>query len=190
MKLSLRLALLCFATPCFAQQSELTSVFAENTLDNISPGGVVFTRSFTPTPSFFSVLDFYDEKTVWNAELNYAGPAADQSYAMRIGKGGQIYSLRGTFGESVPPQHSNSISDGDVHPSPWVDEVFQVVAVDTVLDDRENDNKYFIHQASVYVRTPHLEQPFFSPIVAEHYNPTDKSYSVVNWGQHGQHKPG
>ena len=55
--------------------------------------------------------------------------------------------------------------------------------LDTVLDDRENDNKYFIHQAGVYVRTPHLEQPFFSPIVAEHYNPTDESYSVVNWGQ-------
>ena len=37
--------------------------------------------------------------------MNIAAPGSEfNSYQIRIGKGGNLYSLRGAFGESVPPQ--------------------------------------------------------------------------------------
>jgi hypothetical protein len=63
-----------------------------------------------------------------------------------------------------------------------VDEVWQMVAVDGALN-KPPDSSYFIHQAGVYLKTPEQKKPFFSPVVAEYYNPRKQSYSIVNWGQ-------
>ena len=52
-----------------------------------------------------------------------------------------------------------------------------IVAVDGSLNDPANDNKYFIHQAGVYLALPEQTQPFYSPLVAEHY--ANGSYSVL-----------
>ena len=53
-----------------------------------------------------------DEEKVFLASLQGDG------WRLGVGKGGQIYSLRGPFGESVPPQRIVS---------PWNDEVWQFV---------------------------------------------------------------
>ena len=52
-----------------------------------------------------------------------------------MGKGGQIYSFINSTGEA-----------------PWVDEVWQLVAVDKKQNDPDNHAHYFIHQAGVYLR--------------------------------------
>ena len=83
-----------------------------------------------------------------------------------IGKGGQVYSLRGPFGESVPP----SCTGEGPSRSPWNDEVWQFVTVcskynglkslqrsenmpDTVLEAitaLQYKSTFFIHNSGIY----------------------------------------
>jgi hypothetical protein len=166
-----------------AQEHLKADVFEPTTLSNLMTG-VTHTKQFSNSPSYFSSFTHYPETTIFNNEITYAGSDENESYVMRIGKGGQIYSLISEFGESVPPQHDNNSDDnGGLTLRPFIDEVWQMVAVDGALNDRDGD-KYFIHQAGVYVK--HSEgqtQPFYSPMMAEYYNSTDNSLTVVNWGQ-------
>jgi hypothetical protein len=57
-----------------------------------------------------------------------------------------------------------------------------MVCVDGSLNSPP-DSLYFIHQSGVYLKTPSQTQPFYSPMLAEYFNPNEQSYSVVNWGQ-------
>ena len=58
-----------------------------------------------------------------------------------------------------------------------------MVAVDGKLNKRYKE-KYFIHQAGVYVKSSQGQnKPFYSPMMAEYFNPEDNSLTVVNWGQ-------
>ena len=83
-----------------------------------------------------------------------------------MGKGGQIYSFINSTGEA-----------------PWVDEVWQLVAVDKKQNDPDNHAQYFIHQAGVYLRdAQNLNIPFYSPQIAEFYDATKQEYTTVNWG--------
>lgn len=163
-----------------------TDVFMPTVLTADPDGALTYSDVYTPSGSTW-LLDF-DESTVFKAELDYTHAGdPDRSYTLRIGKGGNVYSFRGVFGESVPPQFR---PDPWVQPdygggssyAPWVDEVWQMVAVDGALHNSP-DSSYFIHQAGVYLKTPTQTTPFFSPMLAEHYDPTTQSYSCVNWGQ-------
>ncbi|WP_158969636.1 hypothetical protein [Paraglaciecola sp. L3A3] len=166
-----------------AQENLKADVFGLTTLANLDTH-VSYTKAFTNSTSYFSSFTDYLEPTVFSSEITYAGSTANESYVMRIGKGGQIYSLTSAFGESVPPQHDNNSDDnGGLTLRPFIDEVWQMVAVDGTLNDRDGD-KYFIHQAGVYVQ--HSEgqiEPFYSPMLAEYFNSSDNSLTVVNWGQ-------
>jgi len=165
----------------FGQDSLFTSVFSTSGLA-ANTDSFSFTHTFSPTSSYFQVLDYFPETSVFQAQLSYSGPTPAQSYEMRIGKGGQIYFFRSAFGESVPPNYRSPTRFVDgVHFAPFVDDVWQMVAVDGSLNDRDNDNKYFIHQAGVYIRRPEQTQPFYSPLVSEYYS--NGSYTTVNWGQ-------
>lgn len=126
---------------------------------------------------------FFGESSVYHAALKHvqrqSGTAVpSRSWEMRVGKGGQIYSLKSGFGEAVPPQYRASGTEQ----APWVDEVWQTVAVNRSLNDRTSDaSRYYIHQAGAYVGDG-LSQPFYSPLLASRAT-GDNGYSTVNWGQ-------
>jgi hypothetical protein len=166
-----------------AQDHLKADVFESNTLTKLD-GNVSYTKEFNNTSSYFSSFTDYPEQTIFSSEITYSGNSDNDSYVLRVGKGGQIYSLTSAFGESVPPQHdNNSENNGGLTLRPFIDEVWQMVAVDGALNDRDGD-KYFIHQAGVYVKASQGQtQPFYSPMMAEYFNSSDNSLTVVNWGQ-------
>ena len=63
------------------------------------------------------------ERGLNEEDVFYASIKGD-GWIMGVGKGGSIYSLRGPYGESVPPQRIES---------PWNDEVWQTVATNEDL---------------------------------------------------------
>jgi hypothetical protein len=144
-------------------------------------------EDYLPSGSYWAI-DSFTEETVFHRAMLYEQESdSTASYALRIGKGGQMYSLRGVFGESVPPQYRpapwvQATYGGGTSYAPWVDEVWQMVSVDGSLNNPP-DSSYFIHQAGVYLKTPNQQQPFFSPIVGEYYDAASRSYSIINWGQ-------
>ena len=98
----------------------------------------------------------------------------NRSWAVRVGRGGSVYSLRGEFGEAMPPQRLEG--------APWVDTVLQWVGVDTGLNDPAAGRPWFVHQAGAYMRDPDLEgHPFYSPTLAARC--TARECSVSSWGQ-------
>lgn len=160
------------------------AVFPESSLAKQEDTPLNYTEMFNSSGSIWAVP--FDESVVYRSLLSYAHPTdTDKSYELRIGKGGQVYSFKTSAGETIPPQWRNPAS-GNPNKAPWVDEVWQIVAVDGALNDAENDNKYFIHQAGVYLNDPTIvdQQPFYSPQVASYYNATNQEYTTVNWGQH------
>ena len=108
-------------------------------------------------------IDSFPESVVFDGELNYENTLdSTQSYRIRIGKGGQLYSFRSSFGESIPPQWRPTgwalpTYGGGTSYAPWVDEVWQMVCVDGSLNNPP-DSAYFIHQSGVYLKTPRQTQ--------------------------------
>jgi hypothetical protein len=128
-----------------------------------------------------------DEEAVFLASIEGDG------WTLGIGKGGQIYSLRGPFGESVPPQRVES---------PWNDEVWQFVATNEELigplQEYQNANPhmrtatlplmYFIHQAGIYTKGAGFDggqvaAPFYSPCLRKEWEPETRTLKMVNWIQ-------
>ena len=112
------------------------------------------------------------------------GPGmTNRSWTLTVGRGGQIASLRTpALGETTPPQWRNPNGTYGPDMAPWVDDVWQGVAVDTVIKNATGA-KWFIHQAGVYMRDPIQKEPFFSPQVAAVMNPAERSFTTINWGQ-------
>ena len=172
-RVSILLALMCSGFSLLAQvglDKQLVDVFQASSLQTLENTNAIFQESYNPSGSSWAVS--FDESHVFRSLLKYDHPTSQsKSYEMRIGKGGQVYSLKGAFGESVPPQwrNPNNIYDGD--DAPWMDEVWQIVAVDVTQNDAANDRKYFIHGAGVYLRDPpNISQPFYSVELASHYD--------------------
>lgn len=100
--------------------------------------GFSFTDNYVPSNSYWASP--FTEDYVYHARLKYQHATnSDKSYELRLGKGGQIYSFVTSSGETVPPQYP-------AH-APWVDEVWQMVAVDGSLNNTAANKSYFIHQA-------------------------------------------
>ncbi|MDF7808116.1 hypothetical protein P4E94_11750 [Pontiellaceae bacterium B12219] len=135
-------------------------------------------RALEPTGSAWGTT--IEEAHVMDTRLSQVA-TSNQSWDIRIGRGGQIASFRTpALGETVPPSHSSPPNK-----SPWMDEVWQGVAIDTSLNGTVDDSPYFIHQAGVYpYKDPTLEKPFYSPMVAASINQQERSFTTINWGQH------
>jgi len=167
--------------------SLISSLYFNDGLSILDSNGFNFNLSYYPSTSDWGI-DSFPESIVFDAELSYENILdSTQSYQIRIGKGGQLYSFRGSFGESVPPQWrpvgwALPTYGGGTSYAPWVDEVWQMVCVDGSLNNPP-DSAYFIHQSGVYLKTPGQSQPFYSPMIARYFDPSKMSYSVVNWGQ-------
>ena len=120
-------------------------------------GTTKLSSTYTKTGSSWG--KYLDEEVVFHQEIKH-NQDTENSYTVRIGKGGQLYSLRGAFGESIPPQ---SIGN------PWNDEIWQFVAVNhTYMDIQTEDQNlsqetldkiesspykrtYFIHNSGAYI---------------------------------------
>ena len=119
----LALALLIGGSVCGDETVEtaavLLDVFPESVVQIPAErqGTTRLSSTYTPSGSLWGKC--LDEKTVFDFEMKHLQDE-HSSFGLRIGKGGQLYSLRGAFGESVPPQ---SIGN------PWNDEVWQFVCV-------------------------------------------------------------
>ncbi len=132
----------------------------------------------------------HPEHAVFHARMRHVqrGTAGDvvpaRGFDVRIGRGGQLWSWRGAFGESIAPQfRSTTAEHPDPDYAPWVDEVWQIVAQNRLLNEPP-DHRYFIHQAGVYLLDPVLAGPFYSPTLAAGPGVPEFSYVVVSWSQH------
>ncbi|MFT4544089.1 MAG: hypothetical protein ACI9UR_000640 [Bacteroidia bacterium] len=189
MKISQFLLLLLINFSAFGQNidSLLSTPYVNSGLAVLDTQAFNFTTSYSTSGSYWAV-DSFPESVVFHAEISQTSELdTSHSFQLRVGKGGHLYSFRGEFGESVPPQWrpSNWVQPtygGGTSYAPWVDEVWQLVCVDGELNTPP-DSSYFIHQSGVYLKTPEQTEPFYSPILAEYFNEADQSYAVVNWGQ-------
>ena len=150
------------------------------TAERLQTGGEArLSSTFQPSDSTWA--DGLDERTVFHSELAWRGTNG-RWYALRLGRGGQLYSLRGPFGESVPPQ----VHEG----APWIDEVWQIVSVSherqnrDLLPGRHRPLAYFIHGSGIYLRDPGRAEPFYCPMLASEWDPGPGRYGMVTWGQH------
>ena len=115
------------------------------------------------SPSYWNAMADPFEKDLFLAEMSHKNDIDDrQSWTIRIGKGANIYSFRGKYGEAIPPQyHENAV---------FIDEVTQSVSVNQEKN-RNSGKPYFIHQAGIYTKdgdfTP-KKNPFFSPNIAKY----------------------
>ena len=113
-------------------------------------------------------------------------PTATPHWEMRIGEGAQIYSLIAYGSEWIPPQYRSPGDPSGPDYAPWVDEVFQTVAVNRGKNRPEDGEAYFLHGAGIYLRDPpHTDgDPFYSPTVASAVRPHERELAMVNWSQH------
>ena len=184
--LALLLACLCgsgFAAPDLKQSSVL-DVFPES---GNAPAPDETTCSFSYQPSGSVWTPGVDERLVFLAGIKSA------KWQLGIGKGGQIYSLRGPYGESIPPQRVVS---------PWNDEVWQLVATSEALavpiQNYQVANQaswssvypllYFVHQSGIYIDGEGYDGgtasvPFYSPCLRKRWNPKTRTLELVNWMQ-------
>lgn len=119
-----------------------------------------------------------DERDVFHVRLQHKS-VTERNWELGIGKGGQIYSMCSSFGEAMPPQTAHSR---------WNDEAWQFTTIYEHLLGRDLPTELrpfgnsFIHQSGIYTHEKDVK-PFYSPILATHFNPEDRSYSVLSWGQ-------
>jgi hypothetical protein len=116
-----------------------------NTADQASATSFSFTWPGTNTQSSWNTDFLGYEQGLFQAIMSYNDPTGNRSWSIRIGSGGNMYSIiyPDLFGEIIPPQkhHSNK--------SPWIDEVHQMVAsaqqLNFYLTTPSNPN--YMHQA-------------------------------------------
>ena len=143
--------------------------------DSTNGGSTAYSFDFQSAnqDSQWDITNTDHEQQVFLLEMNHTTPDNNENrtWSLRIGKGGNIYSFVGPFGEAIPPQTSDN--------KPWVDEVWQNIVVNTDLNDPSSP--YYIHQAGVYETDDVLVEPFFSPTVSVHCE--TNSCTVASWGQ-------
>jgi hypothetical protein len=124
------------------------------------------------------------EQGLFNAIMSHTDQEGNRSWSMRVGTGGNVYSLYfpNAHGETIAPQKNND--------APWIDEVMQSVAVPLQLNaatSLSGKDKCFVHQAGAYQRdSPYTNTPFFSPSLAKHCS--GNSCAFASWGTQAQVK--
>ena len=151
----------------------------------VEPSEFIVSHQFAPSQHFPSRwAEGVEERPVFHAYLMHQS-TAERSWELRLGRGGQIYSISSSFGEAMPPQRPMS---------PFNDEVWQMVlfskdSVDYDLDQgpdaiRDEINS-FVHQSGLYVgrkqqHTP--DRPFYCPLLASRWDEKVRTYTLMNWG--------
>ncbi|MDF1744631.1 MAG: hypothetical protein P1V19_13125, partial [Gimesia sp.] len=178
-------------------QSSLLDIFPRSVAETPADrqGKTVFSSRYTPSGSLWDPR--LDEKQVFHLAMAHQQDA-DNSFKLRMGKGGQIYSLQGSFGESVPPSWRAANS----HISPFNDEVWQFVAVATQyngveasqkagdlpeetvarMKDSEYKNSFFIHNSGAYIPGDSEIDSLYCPLLASEVDRANRSCRMLNWG--------
>ena len=139
-----------------------------------------FSYSWTNASLNFSDVNAPHERNLFLVEMSNGlaqnNTLEPKGWTLRISKAGNIYSLKGPWGQAIAPQA--------LAKSPFVDEVWQDVAVSTNLNNPSGGRAYFIHQAGAYfdqVINPNLTSPWYSPNLG--FNCSGNSCSIVSWSQ-------
>ena len=101
--------LFLFARNTEAQNTQqlLTKFYFESDLPILDSSGFEYSDVYSQSGSSWAI-DSFPESVVFHNRMSYQNSInPNSSYDIRIGKGGQLYSFRGAFGESVPPQWVN-----------------------------------------------------------------------------------
>lgn len=158
-------------------------------------GQTELTRDFEPSKSLWA--QGLDESKVFLAEMTHS-QNSKRDFSLRFGNGGQIYSLHGPFGESVPP----SWRAEDADKSPWNDEVWQFVAVckkynglakadrrgslskslRQQLIDSGYADLFFIHNSGAYIPSDSGIDSLYCPLFASASGNQERSFRMLNWG--------
>ena len=142
-----------------------------------------YTFDYTPSNnrSHWNPINARYESSLFLLQMTFSSHDNEfHNYTVRLGSGGNIYSFyTAKAGEAIPPQMHEQ--------SPFNDEVWQMVSINTQLNKPSDSKAYFIHQAGTYMRDEMLQgKPFFSPTVAAYCNDTQRTCAVASWGQHGE----
>ena len=163
--------------------------------DRQGQGNTSISLEYTPSKSLWA--EGLDERQVFHAQIQH-DQAESNSFTLRIGKGGQVYSLRGPFGESVPP----SCTGEGPSRSPWNDEVWQFVTVcskynglkslqrsenmpDTVreaITALPYKSTFFIHNSGAYIPDSRSINNLYCPMLAATQTQDKKGYRSLTWG--------
>jgi uncharacterized protein (TIGR03437 family) len=165
---------LCCALPLLGADADFFKLFPASPVISILSysGQTAYTQTYTPSGSTWA--SGLNETEVFFASLKHT-ESADNSWETRIGKGGQLYSIRGPMGESQPPQ-----AQPNAH---WIDQIFQLVGVNRALNLSTPNHAYFVHQAGDYLDDPILTSTFYSPMLASSFDPTSNAAFALSWGQ-------
>jgi hypothetical protein len=138
-------------------------------------GNFSYTQVYMPSGSQWA--PGLDEQEVFFASLKHYNDF-ESSWEIRLGKGGQLYSIRGSFGEGQAPQNQPNAH--------WIDQIFQLVGVNRARNKNTPGHPYFIHQAGDYLNDPILKSTFYSPMLANEFDVSDRTASALIWGQQAQ----
>jgi hypothetical protein len=178
-----------------ASAAQVLDIFPVSAFDKSGAGRCEISSAYSPSDSLWT--PGLDEREVFQVELKHEQDK-DCSFALRVGKGGQVYSLRGAFGESVPPSWRPS----DDKKSPWNDEVWQFVAVctkynglaalqqagklpDAAVAQLRNSPyalSYFIHNSGAYIPGTSSLSSLYCPQLAAAIAGGGRAYRTLNWG--------
>lgn len=158
-------------------------------------GNTSISLDYTPSTSLWA--EGLDERQVFHAQIQH-DQNENNSFTLRIGKGGQVYSLRGPFGESVPP----SCTGEGPSRSPWNDEVWQFVTVCSKYNglkaiQQSGDipestleaitaipykSTFFIHNSGAYVPDSRTINNLYCPMLAASQTNDKRGYRSLTWG--------
>ncbi len=166
--------MLCAVTVRANVDDQLLDLFPPSTQSSV-PGNWNYSQTNAVNLSGSSWYNGFNENDVYHGLLKHEQVgSASKSWEIRLGKGGQIYSMRSQFGEAIPPQ----IQSYALGSAPWNDEVFQAVSVDTTKNTPQQP--YFIHQAGYYVQG-NVTAPSYAPMLA-HGAVGENMYGTLSWG--------
>lgn len=165
-------------------------------LDVFEPGEAPFsggTSTFSTdlgfSPSGSAWATNWGEEYVFLARLQHVEEnRPSRSWDLRLGKGGQIYSLRSTFGEALPPQWRPANENTENFPygedfAPWLDEVFQFTIRDLDIHGEAPNERSEVHQAGAYLTDWLMTEPFYSPVLAVAEGEAERAFTMVSWPQ-------
>jgi len=185
-----------------------SSASGDNSVSSGSDGGVIMNKPFknftnqllfgkifpaSPTANldtsktyFYNNISSFDNTVwypKWKEENVFFGQIQNKStanpYTLRIGQGGQMYSIKTRIGEIMPPQNEEHA---------WIDDtlLMTVYQYDLGLDGPPDQLTGFIHQAGMY---PHMDKTYldtknyWSPMVALGYDSKKQNeLTTVNLG--------
>ncbi|CAA6676264.1 LamG domain-containing protein [Lentimonas sp. CC4] len=173
------------APPSLSQ--ELCSLVPDSTIAvDYTQSQFAVSRAYDPSGSIWTPIfsEAHVMDTLLKQDVLDAGSGAiNRSWELRVARSGALYSfVTPALGEAMPPQWRAPNGEHGSSFAPWIDDLWQGVAVDTIAKNA-SDEKWFIHQAGTYMRDHSQTEPYYSPQVAAEVDLAERSFTTVNWGQ-------